>query len=276
MLQDAKYWHRLVNHLSRTLRSEFRRRKLDYLASKVTESDSNTTDITTQLDGFVHNFVQDYFRRIEIPVFAITEEGGMEEWGRNPRAVICLDEVDGTAQANHGIPEYATTVAVMGDMEDTTLENVIAAATLEYATGNVYSAGKGIGAFRNRAPLTPSRRQNLDTAEAMVALDIYAAKNNDEVPIWLSKLRKLRCFPVWHGSAAMALARVSSGQYDAYINLGQKINDLPAGYLLLKEAGAVLMGTNAKPINVRVKSTGTTSVIAAGNMDIYNQLRALD
>jgi myo-inositol-1(or 4)-monophosphatase len=78
------------------------------------------------------------------------------------------------------------------------------------------------------------------------------------------------------GSAALHLAGVSSGMFDAYVNPRQKSHEIVAGYLLINEAGGVVSDFSGNAIDGRpFDFDATYDLIAAANDSISESIRAL-
>ena len=67
-----------------------------------------------------------------------------------------LDPLDGTVNYTHGSPQYAVSAGIMRD------QDCLAGAILHPATGDLYTAIQGGGAFKNGKPISVSQRQPMD------------------------------------------------------------------------------------------------------------------
>ncbi|MCL2510257.1 MAG: sugar kinase, partial [Methanomassiliicoccaceae archaeon] len=98
---------------------------------------------TSQIDKIAENTVLDYIQRNNIPLNVLSEEIGFVDNGGDETLV--LDPIDGTSNAVAGIPLYTISMAIgkksLADIHTAYLRNL--------ATGDVYTAEKGKGAFKN-------------------------------------------------------------------------------------------------------------------------------
>ena len=83
---------------------------------------------------------------------------------------------------------------------------------------------------------TPAARKEL--AEAIVAIGFSKTEEslNENLPVFNALVRRVRKIRMM-GAAALALAYVASGRFDAYIESGISLWDIAAGGLILECAG---------------------------------------
>ncbi len=167
---------------------------------------------------------------------ALGEEGGAR---LAPAAAArfrwIVDPLDGTVNFLHGHPFFSVSVAVerLGAGEP----DILAAAVFAPYFAEMYVAAKGMGAFLN-TPAIPLRvSDSAELRDALVATGFpydRARYHNDGNFVRVSEVTRgvRRC-----GSAALDLAFVAAGRYDAYWELGLKPHDVAAGALLVREAG---------------------------------------
>lgn len=127
-----------------------------------------------------------------------------------------VDPVDGTANFVHGIPLVAISIAlaVKGD--------VVLGVIYNPFLGDVYTAAKGHGAFKNGKPIKVSKA--LSMREGMVVNNVPSNRDpalidklTNRINAWLKKnIRAIRNL----GSAAMNMAYVASGCIEVYFEDG--------------------------------------------------------
>ena len=167
--------------------------------------------------------------RTERPDDAIVaeESGGVESSGRH----WIIDPLDGTVNFIHGIPQIAVSV---GLWEGTTpLSGVV----LDPLRDETFTAEAGKGARLNGAEIRVSPTEELDRA---VVATGFPYDHADHAPEYaaalgavLESVNGIRRF----GSAALDLAWVAAGRFDAFWELGIAPWDQAAGILLVREAG---------------------------------------
>lgn len=160
----------------------------------------------------------------------LMEEGEVaRDAAGEPRFVV--DPLDGTTNFLHGIPHFAISVGlqVRGEMT--------AGVVLNPMSGELYWAEKGKGAWLGDRRLQVSRATALD--QCIVATGIPHRGRGQHAP-YLQALSRVmaevagirRC-----GAAALDLAFVAAGRFDAFFELGLAPWDVAAGTLLVREAG---------------------------------------
>src|SRR4051812_23857982 len=187
------------------------------------------------------------------------EERGLIE-GTDKTHTWIVDPLDGTTNFLHAIPHFAINIALQREGA------VVAAVTYNPITNEMFWAEKGKGCFVNDHRLRVAARQKLD--EAIVATGIpflghgQHAKFLKELHQISQKVAGVRRF----GSAALDLAWVAAGRFDAYWERDLNAWDLAAGMLLVTEAGGKVTDADG---NDDVLGSGT---ICAGNLDIHSLL----
>lgn len=164
----------------------------------------------------------------------LAEEGGASADGGDAPFRWIIDPLDGTTNFLHGHPLFCVSLAVERQGTDRQLEAAVV--HLPYVD-ETFFALRGAGAYLNTPaiPLSVSLTERLD--EALVATGF--AYDRERWPNYDNFLRLARhsrgirrC-----GSAAIDLAFVAAGRYDAFWELGLRPWDVAAGALLVQEAG---------------------------------------
>lgn len=158
-----------------------------------------------------------------------------------------LDPVDGTANYIHGSPLCAVSLALI--LRDRPVLGVIDLPFL----GERYWATEGGGAFADGRPIRTSGTTRLQ--DAVVALGDYAVGHDAERRNRLrltatgrlaSTVQRVRM----HGSAAVDLAWLATGRVDATVTMSNKLWDMSAGVIIVREAGGAVVdkdGTGHAP-----------------------------
>ncbi len=145
-----------------------------------------------------------------------------------------IDPLDGTTNFLHGLPCFSISVALQyrGD----TLIGVVH----EVAQGEQFYAWKGSGAFCNGTSIRVN--QTADLADCLIATG-FPYYDYSRTDAYLSALKELmagtrgiRRF----GSAAVDLAYVAAGRFDAFFEHSLHPWDVAAGAFLVQEAGGRL------------------------------------
>ena len=161
-----------------------------------------------------------------------------EESGRtgDPGAPLLavIDPVDGSTNAFHGIPYFATSICIL-DTEGPRVGLVV-----NQATGTRYAAVRGGGAECDGSPIAPSGCTELPSA--IVGISGYPGRH----PGW----GQFRAF----GAAALECCNVAEGRLDAYMVAGRSTLygwDYLAGLLVCREAGAAAAERDGLELDVR-------------------------
>lgn len=174
----------------------------------------------------------------------LSEESGRHHHDR-PVTVV-LDPLDGSSNAAHGLPWYATSLcAVDGD-------GPLAAVVVNQVSGARYEALRGGGARRDGETLVPSSVERLQ--DAMVGLSGLP-------PAWLG-WRQYRAL----GAVALDLCAVAEGRLDGYIDCSPSAHgpwDYLGGLLICQEAGAAVEDADGRDLVVLEHAARRTPVAGA-------------
>lgn len=158
------------------------------------------------------------------------EEGGRRE-GADKSHCWIVDPLDGTTNFLHGIPQFAISVAL--EREDV----IVAGIVYNPVNEDIFLAERGKGAFLNDTRLRVAARRQL--ADAVVACGLPHTGRGDlalfrsELSAVQDRVAGLRRF----GAAALDLAWVAAGRFDAFWERDLAPWDTAAGILLVREAG---------------------------------------
>jgi fructose-1,6-bisphosphatase/inositol monophosphatase family enzyme len=184
----------------------------------------------------------------------LSEESGLT--GEDRPLLVVVDPLDGSTNAAHGIPWFATALCALDD------EGPLAALVVNLVSGDRFEARRGEGALRNGSPITPSRCDSL--ADAVVGLSGFP-------PRWLG-WRQYRAL----GAAALDLCAVACGVLDGYIDCSRNAHgvwDFLAATLICQEAGAVVVDAFSRELVLR-SATEKRTPVAAGTPSLLADLVA--
>lgn len=162
----------------------------------------------------------------------------MEERGRvagtDKTHTFIVDPLDGTFNFLHGVPHFSISIALERDKE------LVAGVVYDVVKDELFWAEKGAGAWMNDRRLRIAAR--LTPGEALVATGSTPKTRLDEarrrqyegelsrVLVGCGDVRRF-------GSAALDLAYVAAGRYDAYWERDLSPWDIAAGAVIVREAG---------------------------------------
>lgn len=157
-----------------------------------------------------------------------------------------VDPIDGTVNYLYGIPAYAVSIAVVEGEPDPGSWRPLASAVVNPATGEVYTASSGAGAYlgTTRLHVTPGKHLSLALVGTGFSYDSRRRGLQAEaVSMLIPRVRDIRRI----GSAALDLCGVAAGRLDAYYEKGLKPWDHAGGALVASEAGATVAGLHGAP-----------------------------
>ncbi|MFO1242139.1 MAG: inositol monophosphatase family protein [Rickettsiales bacterium] len=165
----------------------------------------------------------------------LMEESG-EVKGEDAEYRWVIDPLDGTSNFVHAIPYFATSVAVEKISENGA--EIIAGVIYDIIHDEMFIAEKGKGAFVNNRRLLVSKRTRdyyfvTGTAKFKSPYSPRCSDLAREADQMEAVIRR-------SGSAALDLAYVAAGRYDAAWYPHLQKWDMAAGILLVKEAGGVI------------------------------------
>ena len=193
--------------------------------------------------------------------FVMEERGEIEGADNSNRWIV--DPLDGTTNFLHGLPHFAISIGLERDRQP------YAGVIYNPATDELFWAEKGAGAYLNDRRIRVSQRRDL--SECLFACGLpFAGKPGreqalDETGRVLSQTAGVRRF----GSAALDLAFVAAGRYDAFWERDLHIWDVAAGAAIVREAGGLVSEIEGG------RKFLTAGSILAANTEIYEQAKTL-
>ena len=155
-----------------------------------------------------------------------------------------VDPLDGTTNFLHGYPEYAVSIAALS------FGRPRAGVVLNVASGETFTAVAGGGAFLGGDRIAVSAIT--DPARALIGTG-FPFKRHELLPGYLSQFETITRNTAGvrrAGSAALDLAAVACGRFDAFWELDLAPWDIAAGVLLVREAGGVVTDLAGKDAEI--------------------------
>jgi myo-inositol-1(or 4)-monophosphatase len=163
----------------------------------------------------------------------------------NSGIVVIADPLDGTTNFLHGYPEYAVSIGVAREGE------LCAAVVLNVPRGEEFTAISGGGAFLNGARIKVSSLR--EPGRALIGTG-FPFRTVEQLPQYVAQFSLVAAGTAGMrraGAAALDLASVACGRFDAFWELTLAPWDVAAGILLVREAGGIvtdLEGQSARPV----------------------------
>lgn len=197
------------------------------------KSDSS---LVTEADLASERVILDRIRRHFPEDKIISEEAGLSSTDRSAGSYIwVVDPLDGTTNYANGYPFYCISIGRGRFRQDGTIE-MVHGGIMDGARQRFYYAGLGEGAFVDgkRLKVAPAR----DFEKCFLVTGFYYHKGH-ALEVEVQRFAKVadRCQSIRRdGAAALDLAMVAEGIYDAFWETGLKPWDVAAGSLLVSEA----------------------------------------
>ena len=199
-------------------------------------------DLVSQADREAEEAVIQILRERTPDLGIVAEESGGATLGE---ATWYIDPLDGTTNFLHGIPHYAVSIALVAHKgtligerpldKDTPVIGVVYDPNRE----ELFTAMYGVGAWLNERRIHCSTTQDL--AESVVATGFpfrdfsFSEQYMPTLDYAINHTRGVRRL----GAAALDLAWIACGRYDAYWEMGLASWDVAAGTVIVREAGGV-------------------------------------
>ncbi len=216
----------------------------------------------TEVDRAAERAVLAILERARPRDAVVAEEGG-GGIGADAGRRWFVDPLDGTVNFLSGIPQVGVSVALYDE------GGAAAAAVIDVARDETFTARRDGGTFMDDRPVHVSPQGDLDLA---VIATGFPYDHRDHAQAYtavlagvLARVQGIRRF----GSAALDLAWVAAGRFDAFFELALSPWDIAAGLLLISEAGGIVTDERGDPAG-----PGSTVLVASNGL-FHEELRAI-
>lgn len=165
--------------------------------------------------------------------FLMEERGAVKPTKGEGTSRWIVDPLDGTLNFLHGVPHWCISIALEENNE------ITAALIYDPIRDELFRAEKGQGAFMRNKRLRVSGRDKIDTALVVTGSPPAQADTRDlflaeycAVQRRIPGVRRM-------GAAALDMAYVAAGRFEAFWERGLKPWDMAAGHLIVKEAQGI-------------------------------------
>ncbi len=197
-------------------------------------------DIKLELDVLSQKLIERVLRDAFPQISLLGEEGVAGRADAQYRWVV--DPIDGTVNFAYGIPHACVSIALqhrIGRRKANPYQDgyeTEAGVVYDPFCDEIWTAIRGRPARLNGKIIHVSRRRKLE--EAIVSIGFAQSRESieDTLPYFgelVYRVRKVRMM----GAAALGLAYVATGRFDAYIERGIRLWDIAAGGLIIECAG---------------------------------------
>lgn len=251
----------IINVMTRAADKAARRLKRDFgEVENLQVSRKGPADFVSTADLRAEKILREELGRARPEYAFLMEESGHTAapapGADTPRRWI-VDPLDGTTNFLHGLPHFAISIALEERGE------IIAGVVYDPIKEEMFWAEKGAGAYLNDRRIRVSGRATLAAALVGTGAPFLG---HGEAPQFLAELNAVMGATAgvrrW-GAAALDLAYVAAGRFDAYWERDLSPWDTAAGIALVREAGGYVSEVNGKPFHLDSPS------IMAGNDTLH-------
>jgi myo-inositol-1(or 4)-monophosphatase len=174
-----------------------------------------------------------------------------------------VDPLVGTTNYVHRVPFFSVSLALEHRGQ------LLVGAVFNPLSDECFTAAAGQGAKLNGTPIHVSQARTL--SEALISAGFPAAVTSDSPDLKVFNQVVLRSQGIRRtGSAALNLAYVAAGRFDAGWSSSTKIWDTVAGTLLIREAGGIVTSLTGEAIPVP-----SGPFLVAATSDLHQELLTL-
>ncbi len=163
----------------------------------------------------------------------ITEEDETKNTYDQPFTWI-IDPLDGTTNFIHGIPTFSISIALYEG------EEAVLGIVYEMNRGEMFYSYKGAPAFLNNKEILVSKTKTLSQSLLGTGFPYYEFDKQPQYIKLLTEVMQKTHGVRRIGSAAVDLAYVACGRFDAYFEYNLNAYDVAAGAYLVKQAGGTV------------------------------------
>ena len=206
--------------------------RASYDVDKLTVRSKRKNDFVSEVDHAAEDAIIGVLRDAYPDHGFLAEESGQTQSERE--YVWVIDPLDGTTNFLHGVPQYCVSIALM--QKGVAQQAVV----FDPNRNELFTASKGAGAFLNDRRIRVSRTDKVEEALVGTGFPFREFANVDDYLRMLKNVMAGTAGLRRPGAAALDLAWVAAGRFDAFFEMGLSPWDMAAGALLVREAGGLV------------------------------------
>jgi len=216
-------------------------------------------DDTAALDEASETAALKHFIRDDTRI--ISEEVGYVGDGRY---TIVVDPIDGSQNAERGIPYFGLCVAVA---DGTTIDDVFFGYVYDFGASEEWYAVKGGGAFLDGKPLTGEPKDHIEMLSLEATKATLVHESLGTLATMTDRVRVM-------GAQAVTYCHLAAGRTDAVVCLKpSRPVDFAAAQLVVRERGFAIELFDDPPIGAAPLDLAARSrIVAAGNTELCRQI----
>jgi myo-inositol-1(or 4)-monophosphatase len=225
---------------------------LPYFERRIGYEYKGGVDLVTEADRASEQMIVSRLRETWPEHDIVGEEGTRDTHGGSFRWYV--DPLDGTTNFAHGYPVFCVSLGLEYEGE------LIAGVIYDPTRNELFAGARGRGATLNGRPIHVSKTATL--SESILGTGFPSFKRHKNPNIHFYHQLTLCSHGIRRaGSAALDLANVAAGRYDAYWEFNLNPWDTSAGVLLVQEAGGTVTRFDGSPFNVDSRETLASNTV---------------
>jgi myo-inositol-1(or 4)-monophosphatase len=202
------------------------------LLGNVTICEKSPADLVTDADLAAEKTVVEIVKNMFPSHQVLGEEASVGKQVVAPEGEYCwvIDPLDGTTNYAHNVPHFAVSLALVrhGELQ--------VGSVYDPMRNELFSAIRGQGAWLNGQAIRTSNIESVSQAIAGIGFPPGVDKDSDDLKAFIATVSRFQAMRRT-GSAALNLAYLAAGRFDAAWSYSTRVWDMAAGMLLIQEAG---------------------------------------
>lgn len=237
--------------------------------SQVVEQKGDFSNVVTAADARSEALIVRGIRKAYPDHSIIAEETGCDL--RESPFTWVVDPLDGTSNYAAGLPWFGVLISV--------LKNGVPVVGVMYlpATGDLYTAEAGAGAFRNGKPIAVTGEQRLENVLWAYGMDgggsdEQAVRNTLLLAKLLGRVRNIRAT-----NSLVDPAFTADGRLGGMLNQSTRLWDIAAPMLIVQEAGGLYTDLAGQPLDLDISHTAADReyAVLAGAPELHRSVAAI-
>lgn len=194
-------------------------------------------DFVSAADHKAEQIIREFLEKKRPGYGFLLEEGGAIE-GSDKTHRFIIDPLDGTLNFLHSVPHFAISIGLERDGE------LHAGVVFDPMRNEIFWAEAGAGAWIENRRLRVASRRKLSECVVVTGIPQLGVEGFEEFLQEMVTVRHEVAAIRRFGSAALDLAWVAAGRFDAFWERNLSPWDVAAGVVLVREAGGNVIGLN--------------------------------
>ena len=208
-------------------------------------SNKGDIDLVTEADLAAERLIVERIRSYHPRHRILTEESGdvAEAGNREDAHKWIIDPLDGTTNYAHGYPVFCVSIALEHE------GRVVVGVVYDPTRDELFAAERGEGATLNGRRVRASETDELNRALICTGFPYDVRERGDfarHFRAFIMRAQSVRR----DGAAALDLAYVAAGRFEAFYEEGLRPWDVAAGVLLVEEAGGRVTHYDGSPFSI--------------------------